>query len=202
MKLALTRFTLVERIAVREAIAAKMAAETVYAPEAMQSRFQRTRARKAMFRSLRGAIINSRSVTTPCWSVMREAESILEAREAEDLLTPDGPVSIRDDQANREVGRFATITAAVRYLDIGAYIMPTKLREGLYSINAPEGVANEVEALQAAKTLGFNVFPSMGSFYYAAKGVATTGNTSGTGWSRGFDSAEEAALAALATVPA
>lgn len=122
---------------------------------------------------------------------------------ADDLTTPDGPVAVCDtslDGPDAVVARFALIADAEDFLSLSAGIDPDKLAAGVYSIDAPHGLGADSEAVAAAKRLGFDVFWSVGSVYYAPPGVAVSGNVSGKGWKGSYESPEAAALAALATV--
>lgn len=200
MQLALIRFTPAERLAVRTAVAAKIAAETALEPTQMGGRYMRHRAIKSIFGSLRGRIINSRNVATACRTITVEAAALQEVADAYALISLDGPVSITDDRGDREIARFATITDAEQYLNIGPEIVEERLRDGHYSINAPHGLGSDLEAVRAAESCGFQIFASMGDYYYAPKGTPVSGNVSGKGWKGSFDTAVKAALAALETV--
>lgn len=118
------------------------------------------------------------------------------------LFCADGPVALSHEIGDRIeiVGRFRTIAESCDFLATSATIDPDDLAAGRYGVDAPYGVGTDLEGRATAERLGFSVFSSMGGFYWAPPGVATTGNTAGRGWKPGGTSLDEAALRALASV--
>lgn len=123
---------------------------------------------------------------------------------AGDLRVADGVVVVSLEKAGEieEVARFSTIASAEEYLGRSNLIDPDDLAAGHYSICAPHGLGSDSEAIPLVKKLGYNLFYSMGSRYYAPPGVAVSNNFSGKGWKsgKGDESFEEMALRILATI--
>ncbi|AXQ69592.1 hypothetical protein HOU03_gp176 [Caulobacter phage CcrSC] len=61
-----------------------------------------------------------------------------------------------------EIARFYTIAAAVEYLDGNPDIDPTSLHMGAYTIDAPFGVANDIEADKLLYDLGYRLHAMAG----------------------------------------
>lgn len=132
-----------------------------------------------------------------------DARGVLDSSE---LLVDDGPVhmtlEVKAGDPEEPIGRFATIRDAETYLTVSAGIDPDHLEAGHYAISAPHGAGHDDEAVDIAQALGFRLFMSMGSAYYAKKGVSTDHsiNPGCKGWSKAYPSIQAAANAANATI--
>jgi hypothetical protein len=126
----------------------------------------------------------------------RAAEAVEPGNDSSVLLCEDGPVAITLERGDSVeiVGRTRTIADAESYLSLSASIDPDDLQAGHYGIDAPFGLGADSEAEPAAKRLGFHVFARFGGIYWAKSGQGT--DTS----KPGYDSVEEAALRALASL--
>ena len=116
------------------------------------------------------------------------------------LINPDGHVILTQEEGDHEIQRkasFSTIADAEAYLDESTTIDPIALAAGDYCIAAPHGVGDDDEALRLAKTLGFDVFYSMGWAYFT-KGPRSSSSTQS--WSKGYENTVAASMAALASV--
>lgn len=87
-------------------------------------------------------------------------EAIFDALEAANLaIQPLPPVVVTIDRGDavEVVERFYSIAGAESFLATSATIDPDDLHAGLYGIDAPHGVGSDSEAIEAARSLGFDV---------------------------------------------
>jgi hypothetical protein len=119
--------------------------------------------------------------------------------QSDDLMTPDGSVSITLEvgDALSTVGYFATITNAETYLATSAAVDPDYLEAGFYGINAPHGVGTDEFAIRLAASYGFDVFESTAGAYFT-KDLHSEDDPHT--WGKVYPSKTAAALAALATI--